>query len=166
MRTEARETDDWNEYSAWLWVNWFYQRSKSAAIVSVRLSVFIDKQSKLHENRSIWVQSNASKWKGKCGKFNPIGMCMQIIPYNGFDSNVYTYSGTSLIDFADPKPFPIPFYSSSHIGSQRIASCISCPVEFHSICVYLYCYLCMGFLSSEYAIKSSEITSQPMCYNE
>ena len=44
------------------------------------------KQNKLHKNGSIWVESNASKWKGKCGRFKSPKKCMQIVHCGFTDS--------------------------------------------------------------------------------
>lgn len=63
-------------------LEWVHAKS----VISVCCSVSRAKQNKLHKNGSIWVESNASKWKGKCGRFKSPKECMQIVQFGFTDS--------------------------------------------------------------------------------
>lgn len=88
----------------------------------VQILCFYCKQNKLHKNGSIWVESNASKWKGKCGRINPKGMRMQIV-HNGFRH----------------------FYQSIANRLQRYKTISHSIIMNSSVCLSLSQYVCVLF---------------------
>lgn len=69
-------------------------------------------KNKLHKNGSIWVESNVSKWKGKCGRESTPKECA--CKSFTMDSNTPFSIVAPLIDFRDTKPFPIPHFKRIH----------------------------------------------------
>lgn len=68
------------------WIDVALEWVHAKSVISVCCSASPAKQNKLHKNGSIWVESNASKWKGKCGGFESPKNCMQIVRCGFTDS--------------------------------------------------------------------------------